>query len=153
MSVSEPEFYAANRHDLVAFGAGVLVFLASFLPWYGEKFNGTLAESGVNGTTDAWHGLAGIGLILLLLSLVVTAAEPFVRDGRPVLPVGIAAAALACVGAVLVVIRSLDLPSANVPGATVALRWGGWTLLVLVVVQAMISVLRVVHAGDAKPTG
>jgi hypothetical protein len=148
MSVFDPEPRSASRHDLIAVGAGIAVFIASFLPWYGVTFQGALAESGVNGTTDAWHGLAGIGLILLLFSLVVTAAEPFVGEDMSGLSVAIAAAVLACVGALFVLIRSLDLPSIDVPGASVGLRWGGWILLVLVVVQAIISVLRVVHHGD-----
>lgn len=148
MAFDEPEHRPADRHDLIAVGAGILVFLASFLPWYGVKFDGSLAETGVNGTTDAWHGLAGIGVILLLFSLVVTAAEPFGGEEMPRLPLRIAAAALACVGALFVVIRSFDLPNSSVPGANVGLRWGGWVLLVLVVIQALISVLRVVHSGD-----
>jgi hypothetical protein len=150
MAFDEPEHRPTDRHDLIAVGAGILVFVASFLPWYGVKFEGSVAESGVNGTVDAWHGLAGVGLILLLFSLVVTAAEPFGGEEMPRLPVRIAAAVLACAGALFVVIRSFDLPGSDVPGASVGLRWGGWILVVLVVAQALISALRVVHSGDGE---
>jgi hypothetical protein len=149
MSLPESESYSVARHDVIALLSGLLVFVASFLPWYSVTFGGGPAETGVTGTVNAWHGLAGIGLILLLFSLVVTAAEPYFGDDRSTpLPASIAASVLACVGALFVVIRSLDLPSVAVPGASVGLRWGGWVLIVLVVVQALISVLRVVHAGD-----
>jgi hypothetical protein len=149
MSIFEPETNSMGRHDLIALVSGLVVFLASFLPWYGVTFNGGPAETGVTGTVNAWHGLAGVGLLLLLFSLVVSAGEPyFSREGSSTLPVAIGAAVLACVGALLVIIRSLALPSINVPGTSVALRWGGWILLVLVILQATISVLRVVHSGD-----
>lgn len=148
MAVDEPAPGSATRHDAVAFGCGLLVFIASFLPWYQVSLGGGPAESGVTGTYNAWHGLAGVGLILLLFSLVVAAAEPFAGDAFPPLPIRLLAAALACAGAALVVVRSLKLPNVDVPGAEVSLRWGGWVLIVLVILQAMISILRVVHAGD-----
>jgi hypothetical protein len=145
----DPEMPASmSRHDLVAVGTGVLVFIVSFLPWYGVKFDGGLAESGVNGAVDAWHGLAGIGVILLLFSAVATAAEPMLGEDRPRWLGPVIAALLACLGAVFVLIKSFSLPTPLVPGATTHLEWGGWILLVLVVVQALVSVLRAVHAGD-----
>lgn len=153
MTFYDPEVPAGmSRHDLVAVGLGVLVFIASFLPWYGVKFDGGLAESGVNGSVDAWHGLAGIGVILLLFSAVATAAEPMLGEDRPVRLGPVIAALLACVGAAFVLIKSLSLPTPLVPGATVGLQWGGWILLVLVVLEALVSLLRVVHAGD-RPSG
>ncbi|MGN6475013.1 MAG: hypothetical protein ACTHK4_15380 [Mycobacteriales bacterium] len=150
MGVDEPAQGSATRHDGIAFGCGLLVFIASFLPWYQVTLAGGPAESGVTGTYNAWHGLAGLGLILLLFSLVVAAAEPFAGDVFPPLPIRLLTAALACVGAALVILRSLNLPSVDIPGAQVGLRWGGWVLIVLVVLQAMISILRVVHAGDVS---
>lgn len=150
MAVDEPAPGSAARHDGAAFGCGLLVFVASFLPWYQVTLAGGPAESGVTGTYDAWHGIAGVGLILLLFSLVVIAAEPFAGDGFPPLLARLLSALLACVGAALVVARSLKLPGVDIPGAAVGLRWGGWVLVVLVVLQAMLSVLRVVHAGEVK---
>ncbi|HVW81337.1 MAG TPA: DUF5336 domain-containing protein [Mycobacteriales bacterium] len=151
MTVYDPEVPAAmSRHDLVAVGAGVLVFIASFLPWYGVTFHGGLAEAGVNGSVDAWHGLAGVGVILLLFSAVATAAEPLLGEDRPTWLGPIVAALLACLGAAFVLVKSFSLPAPLVPGATTHLEWGGWILIVLVVVEALVSVLRVVHAGDAK---
>ncbi|HWA67089.1 MAG TPA: DUF5336 domain-containing protein [Mycobacteriales bacterium] len=149
MTDYDPEMSAPmSRHDLVAVGAGVLVFIASFLPWYGVKFDGGLAESGVNGSVDAWHGLAGVGVILLLFSAVATAAEPMLGEERPRWLGPIVAAVLACLGAAFVLLKSFSLPTPLVAGATTHLEWGGWILVVLVVIEALVSVLRVVHAGD-----
>jgi hypothetical protein len=149
MAEWEQESATLSRHDLAMVGVGVLVFIASFLPWYGVTFSGGNAETGVTGSVDAWHGLAGLGVILLLFGAVAAAAEPMVlgEDWPPRL-VPVVSALLACLGAAFVVIKSLSLPTSDVPGASIGLRWGGWILLVLVVVEALISVLRVVHAGD-----
>jgi hypothetical protein len=156
--MSTPDFKALPRHDQIALGSGVLVFIASFLPWYGLKVDGDSplrALGAHNSTTDAWHGLAAFGLILLLLSLAVTAAQLFVRENLPELPVSypIVAAGLACLGALFVLIKSFDLPSIGGAGASVGLRWGGWILIILSIVQAVISVLRAVHDANAKPAG
>jgi hypothetical protein len=155
MSSSAPDFTATTRHDQLLLGCGVLVFIASFLPWYGVKFNDFGGFTGASSTTDAWHGLAAFGLILLLASLIVTAAERFAKDSLPEAPVSYAAvsAGLACVGAACVIIKSFDLPSGGGPGFSVGLRWGGWLLLILVVAQAVLSVLKIVHANDGAPAG
>ncbi|HVT65512.1 MAG TPA: hypothetical protein VHD81_10175 [Mycobacteriales bacterium] len=145
MSLSAPDFRALPRHDQVALGVGVLVFLASFLPWYGVTI------LGVSTSYTAWHaGLTAFGLILLLLATATTAAELFAKDALPELPVGnqVVEAGLAGVGALLVVIKSLDLPSGSGLGVDVGLRWGGWILILATVAQAGISVLRAVHAND-----
>jgi hypothetical protein len=146
MSIPDPVTDPVPRHDLVVLGCGLLVFVASFLPWYSVTFAGGNAEAGLTGTYNAWHGLEGIGVLLLLFSVVVAAAEPFVGDGVPALPVRIVATVVAVAGAALVVTRSFDLPSVGIPGASSDLRWGGWVLIVLAIVQAGVSALRMVHA-------
>lgn len=150
MSLAEPDAYSVPRHDVVALAAGLLVFVASFLPWYGVTFEGP-AETGLTGTFNAWHGLAGVGLILLLSSMVVTAAEPvFAGEDARKLPLSIVASVMACAGALLVIVKSFSLPDPGVPDAEVGLRWGGWLLMALVAVQALVSVLRVVHARGGR---
>lgn len=153
MSADPSRHHTGPRHDAAVFVGGLLVFIASFLPWYRVTVQGGPAESGVTGSVNAWHGLAGIGLIVLLVSVVVTAAEPFIGEDLPPLVLPLVAAVVACAGAALVVIRSLSLPGAGIPAATTRLSWGGWTLIVLVILQAMLSVLRAVHANDPRPEG
>jgi hypothetical protein len=126
---------------------GLLVFLASFLPWYG------VTGFGVTSSYTGWHaGLSALGLILLLLATGVTAAELFARDSLPQLPFAypLVEAGLAGVGAVLVVVKSLDLPADSALG-DVALRWGGWILVLVTIGQAGITALRAVHANDGVP--
>ncbi|HVT22858.1 MAG TPA: hypothetical protein VHE57_15875 [Mycobacteriales bacterium] len=144
MTAEEPE-YPASRSEAALVVTGLLIFIASFLPWYGVDFDGGVAEAGVTGTHNAWRGLAAAGLLLILFSVVLTVASPLFGEDVPRRMPAVFAAVLACVGAALVVARSIDLPGLDIPGATASLRWGGWVLVVLVVVHMMISVLRVVH--------
>ena len=144
MSSSTPDFKALSRHDQIALGAGVLVFIASFLPWYGASFAGSSVS------VTAWHGLAAFGLILLLLALVLTAAELFAKDSLPELPVSypVVEAGLAGLGALFVIIKSFNLPSGGAFGVDYGLRWGGYILIILTIVQTGINVLRAMHAND-----
>jgi len=140
--------HATARHEGAVIVSGLLVFVASFLPQYGVTFAGGEAEEGVVGTFSAWHNhLAGLGVLLVMFSLVVTAIAPFLGEAAARLPGTIAAAVLACAGAALVVVKSVSLPNVDVPGTDTTLRWGGWVLLVLVILHAMVTVLRVVHSG------
>jgi hypothetical protein len=149
MSSSTPDFKALSRHDQIALGSGVLVFIASFLPWYGAS------GGGVSVSVTAWHGLAAFGLILLLLSLFVTAAELFAKDSLPELPVKypLVEAGLAGLGALFVIIKSFDLPSGGGFGVDYGLRWGGYILIILAIVQAGINVMRALHANDGGAAG
>lgn len=152
MSTSGTDFMSLVQDDRVAIGSGVLVFIASFLPWYGATF---LGESS---SVTAWHGLAAFGLVLLLLGLAALVADIYAKDSLPELPAPatypILAAALASLGALFVIIKSFDLPSGSAPGVSVGLRWGGWLLIIFVIVQAVISVLRALQgrASSAAPT-
>jgi hypothetical protein len=154
---SMPDIKSLPRNDLIVLGSGVLVFIVSlFFPWYGVKFKGaTAALDGFGGssTTNAWHGLAAFGLILLLLGLFVVAAQIFAAGALPELPVGYAmiAAGLSSLGALFVIIKSFDLPSGSAIGFSVGLRWGGWLLIILVLVQAVFSVIRALSSGEAVP--
>ncbi len=148
-----PDLLSRLHSDATVLASGLLVFIASFLPWYGVTIGGGPAEAGVTGTYNAWHGLAGAGLILVLFSLVVAAAPPFFGEELQRRPFDVAAAALACAGAVLVIIRSFDLPKIDIPGAEAKLRWGGWVLIVLLVIQALLSVMRAVRAEAAQDDG
>jgi len=144
MSSSMPDFKGLARNDQIALGSGVLVFICSFLPWYGVSL-GPLSK-----TFTAWHGLAALGLILLLLATLTTAAEVFAKDSLPELPIAhpMLEAGLAALGALFVIIKSFDLPSGGAFGFDYGLRWGGYILIVLTILQAGINILRAVHAND-----
>jgi hypothetical protein len=157
-SSSMPDLKSLPRNDLIVLGSGILVFIAGlFFPWYGVKFTGSAAAlAGIAGgsqTTNAWHGLAALGLVLLLLALLVVAAQVFAGSALPEVPVGYSfiAAGLSVLGALFVIIKSFDLPSASFPGLSVGLRWGGWVLIILVIVQAAFSVIRALASGESVP--
>jgi hypothetical protein len=144
----ESERPSRSRHDVALIVTGVLVFIAAFQPWYGVSFSGGEAEAGVTGTFNAWHGRAGAGVLLVLFSLVAAAGAPFFGEDTSPRPLAIVTSLLAVAGAALFLQQSFALPDSDIEGVSVSLRWGGWTLVVLTIVHATISVLRAVHATD-----
>jgi hypothetical protein len=145
VTFEEPEHHAAARSEMALLATGVLTFVASFFPYYSATFEGGVAEAGVTGTYSAWHGMSAVGVLLVLFSLVVMGSGPMLGEDTPARPLAIATAVLACAGAALVVVRSFNLPDLDIPGVTTSLRWGGWLLLVLVILHAALSVVRVVR--------
>ena len=149
------DFTQLGRNEQMFLGAGVLVFIASFLPWYGVSYNLSFAGVHTSGSSsiNAWHSYATLGLLLILAATVVAAVMLLAADSLPELPVSwnVVVAGLSVVGAALVVIRSLNLPSASGPGASVGLRWGGWVLIVVCVAHAVLAVLRMREAGESMP--
>jgi hypothetical protein len=159
-SPSMPDFKSMPRNDQILLGSGLLVFIVSlFFPYYGGKLKGEAAAaahqfgSQTSSSTNAWHGLAAFGLILLLLALIVSAAQTFAKASLPEIPVSynVVASGLALLGALFVIIKSFDLPSGGGSDFSYGLRWGGWLLLILVIVQAVFTVLRFRESGDALP--
>jgi hypothetical protein len=138
----ESERPSRSRFDVALIVTGVLVFIAAFLPWYGVSFSGGEAEAGVTGTFNAWHGRAGAGVLLVLFSLVAAAGTPFFGEDAPARPLAVITALLAIAGAALFLQQSFALPDPDIEGVSVGLRWGGWILVVLVIVHAVTSVLR-----------
>lgn len=103
--------------ELVAGAGGVLLLIATFLPWFaldsavelpGRPGGVTVRGEGVN----AWHAFAVIDVVLLagaLVAIALLAAR--LALGRPVpQPLALAASAAGAVCALLVVYRLLDPP-------------------------------------------
>src|SRR5690242_9484565 len=121
------DFRQLGRNEHLFLGVGLLVFIASFLPWYGVSYNLNFAgiKSSGSASINAWHSYATLGLLLILASTIVAAVMVLAADSLPELPVSwnVVVMGLSVVGALLVVVRSLNLPSASGPGASVGLRW------------------------------
>ena len=153
--MESPDIRQLPRNEQWFLGAGVLVFVASFLPWYGVSYNLSFAgvKSSGSASINAWHSYATLGLLLIVAATVVAAAMAFTVDSLPELPVSwnVVVTGLSVVGALLVVVRSLDLPSVSGPGASVGLRWGGWILLIACIAHAVLAVTRLRASGDAMP--
>ena len=143
------------RNEQLFLGVGVLVFIASFLPWYGVSYNLNFAgiKSSGSASINAWHSYATLGLLLIMASTIVAAAMAFAKSSLPEISVSwnVVVLGTSVVGALLVVIRSLDLPSASGPGASVGLRWGGWLLLIACIAHAVLAVMRMRAAGESMP--
>jgi hypothetical protein len=153
-SSSMPDFKSLPRNDLIVLVSGVLVFIVSlFFPYYGASIKETVPGFSGSTSTNAWHGLAAFGLILLLLALILVAVQVFAAGSLPDVPLGYAmiAAGLAVLGALCVIIKSFDLPSGSGFGVSYGLRWGGWLLMILVIVQAVFSILRALSSDEGVP--
>ena len=153
--MASPDLRQLPRNEQLFLGAGALVFMASFLPWYGVSYNFNFAgvKSSGSASINAWHSYATLGLLLILAATIVAAVMAFAAGSLPEIPMSwnVVVMGLSVVGALLVVIRSLDLPSASGPGASVGLRWGGWILLIACVAHAVLAVLRMRAAGESMP--
>ena len=153
--MESPDIRQLPRNEQWFLGAGVLVFVASFLPWYGVSYNFNFAgvKSSGSASINAWHSYATLGLLLILAATVIAAVMALARDALPEIPMSwnVVVTGLSVLGALLVVIRSLNLPSASGPGASVGLRWGGWILLIACIAHAVLAVLRMRAAGEEMP--
>ena|SRR5437763_2738502 len=153
--MASPDVRQLPRSDQYYLASGVLVFIASFLPWYGVSYSFKFAGVNSSGSAsiNAWHSYATLGLLLMLAATVVTAVMLLSSASLPTLPVSwnFVATTASMVGALLVLIRSLNLPSASGPGGSVGLRWGGWLLLVFSVANALLALWRLRDSGEAMP--
>jgi hypothetical protein len=161
-SSSMPDLKSLPPYDLVVLGSGVLAFIASFFPYYGASVSGSLAGVGNFGSSSssvtAWHSYSTLGLLLVLIGTIGAGAAIFARDSLPSLPVDArwAAAGLCVLGAFLYLIRLFTLPSrhANL-GAGISVsegvKWGGYFLLVIVLVNAAAAVMSALSSDAPVP--
>jgi len=153
--MAQTDVRALPRNDQVFLGLGLLILIASFLPWYGASYSASFAGQSISGSAseNAWHSYAALGLLLMLAATVLVAVEVLTDATMPALRVSwnVVVVVLDVVGAVLIIIRSLDLPSASAPGFSVGLRWGGWILIIAAVAQVVFAALRFRASGEPMP--
>ncbi|HEX3899596.1 MAG TPA: hypothetical protein VHW74_10520 [Mycobacteriales bacterium] len=152
MSSSTPDFKALSRNDQVFLGAGVVALIFSFIDFAHVTASGV---SGSGPSESAWHGVGILAALLLLLGVLVAAANVFAPDALSALPVParLASTGLTVLALLFFVIRWLTLPSDNFFGTHVGftLAWGGYVLLVLTVVTAAFGFLGMKENGVAIP--
>lgn len=139
-----------NSLDWVIMGAGVLIFIFSFVSYYTFSYGGlTVSES-------AWHGFFGwFAMLLALIGSAAVAMEIFAPQVKLPWPnrlVGLAAYAVAtlCVVLALFVIPGylgIDVPSGVDEGHGV----GYWISLILIIAGTVISLMRVQQTGTKLP--
>ena len=142
-----------STNDKVFLGAGILVFIASFFPYWGVSVDGAGAFPGGSESTTAWHSYATLALLLLLASLLLGAVVIFSRTTLPDISISwnVIVLGLAALGALLLIIRSFTLESGDSAGFSYGLRWGAYVLMILALVQTVFAFLRTKDAGDAMP--
>jgi hypothetical protein len=144
-------------NDRFIVGGGVLVFLASFFPWYGGSFSG--AGSSFSSSVRGWSagGLAVLGILLcvaaaafVVLTIMGTLKDVTLPTGPALLVAGASG-----LGAVFFLLRWITLPSGGVSGLAGSYHYGPRIGLFLAlggaVVQAAFAVLSFRTSGETIP--
>jgi hypothetical protein len=108
--------------DLVAGGAGVVLFLSLFLNWYNVSVKAVLGSA--SASVSGWQALSFIDILLFIVAIIAVGvavarmANAFPR-GLPVSP-GLLVLGAGILATLLVLFRIIDIPGAgdvpNVPG-------------------------------------
>jgi hypothetical protein len=114
-----------TKAEWIGLGAGLLAFIASFLPWYSISGTGILGT--ISYSLNAWNlGFAAWFPVLLLvagagllLAQQVGANVPVIRPGWPLVLLGIAALSL-----IIILIRWLTLPGGSDGIAQTGISYG-----------------------------
>jgi hypothetical protein len=140
------DFKSINRNDQGVMIAGIVAFIASFLPYVG------VSAGPFNVTRNAWHGYAVLGLLLLFAAAILIAAVTFAASNMPKLPAGVhvIAAALAAIGTLLVIIRAFTY-SSGVSGIDINPRWGAYVLFIAGIAETVFAVLGMRESGEQIP--
>jgi hypothetical protein len=140
-----------GTNDLVVMGAGVLMFVDSFLPWYGVsvKGYGSASSSGWNSGFGAWFSI-----ILVLAVAGLAAARVFGGRSMPAVANGqfswtLITAVVSVIAAIIILLRWVTYPSAT--GVDAGAKFGTYLGLIIAIVQAVFGYLSIVAAGEKLP--
>ncbi|HEY3529275.1 MAG TPA: hypothetical protein VGK78_09000 [Nocardioides sp.] len=152
-SEAKKTLQSANRYDLGIMAAGVVAFLAGFMPFYTISVN--VGGFGGSGSWSAWHGFFGWFAVLVALGgAVVVALSLFNVVSLPAPTHQIAAGAFGL--ALLCLILALfvnPLPSCGgVPGCDTGHGFGYWLALLVVLAGTGLAVIRVRESTAMRPT-
>jgi hypothetical protein len=139
------------RTDQAVLGLGVIALIVSFFPYYGASVNG--AGIHASASVNAWNGWALIGILLVFAATAIVAVQVMSPQTLPRMQVSwtFIAAAASVLGLVCVFLRSVTLPSGNGFGVDYGVRFGGWLLIAVCVLHAVVSVMRLRDSGEAMP--
>jgi hypothetical protein len=139
----------AHKFDLGIMAAGLIAFLAGFMPFY------TLSAFGVSGSWSAWHGFFGwFGVLCALAGAVIVALTLLANVDLPV-PVHQAAVAAFGLAAICLVLALFvnPIPSCGgIGGCSSGHGFGYWLALILVLVGLALSVLRMRESTTTRTT-
>jgi hypothetical protein len=140
-----------GTNDLVVMGAGVLMFIDSFLPWFGASF------AGFSSTASGWSSGFGAWFSILLVVAVagVTAARVFGGRAMPAVGGGAVSwnfitAAVSALAAIIILLRWVTFPSGS-HGVSAGGKFGIYIGLIVAIVQAVYGYLSIMGAGEKLP--
>ena len=144
----------AHKFDLGIMAAGILAFLAGFMPFY--KYSVSVAGfGGGSGSWNAWHGFFGwFGVLCALAGAVVVALTLFSKVALP-MPVYQLAAAAFGVAAVCLILALFVNPLPSCGGFSGCDRghgFGYWVALILALAGLALSVLRMRESTSTTST-
>ncbi len=146
-----------GNNDLAVMGAGALMFINSFLPWYGVTFHGAAGFAGGSASVSAWHFVGAWFPMLLVVAVGgVTAARVFGGRALPTVANGAVGwgfitAAVSLIAAIIILLRWVTYPSASGPGFSAGAKFGTYVGLILAIVQTVFGYLNLVTAGEKLP--
>jgi hypothetical protein len=143
-----PGVQEINRNDLGVMGAGVLAFIASFLPYWGVSVKSSVPGFSGSSSVSAWHSYATLGLLLIFAAAILIAVKTFAS--LPTMPVGIhvLAAVLAALGTLLVIIRAFTINNVNLPGLSSGVKWGAYILFIAGIAEVVFALLGMRESGE-----
>jgi hypothetical protein len=143
-----------NNNDLGVMAAGAAALVFSFLPFWGYKVN-VKGFGGGSASITAWHSWGTLGILLLIIAAGIVAARVFGGVTLPEAPIGwhVIVAALAVLGALLVILRGLTYGDGGVGslGGSISagVRWGGYLLFIAAIVESVFAVMAVRESGES----
>jgi hypothetical protein len=149
---------SVNQLDWGILGAGVLIFIFSFVSYYSYSGKGGLSDYSV--TDNAWNGFFGwFAMLLALIGSAVIALELFMPHMKLPFPnrlVGLACYAVATLSVLLALLVVPDYGGGG-PGYDSAVdeghSFGYWVSLILIIVGLVLSFLRFQQTGGQLPVG
>jgi hypothetical protein len=146
-----------GTNDLAIMISGVVMFIVSFLPWYGVSFHGVAGISGGSASVSGWHFVGAWFPVLLVIAVAgFVAARVFGNVALPSIANGavgwgFVTAAVSLIAAIIILLRWLTYPSAGVTGFSAGAKFGTYLGLIVAIVQTVFGYLNIVHAGERLP--
>jgi hypothetical protein len=135
-------FQGAHKFDLGIIAAGVIAFLASFMPFYSASVGA--AGFHVSASVSAWHGFFGWFGILCCLAGAVVATLALLDVALP-MPVGVTVLGAFALGTLCLVLALFVFPGggcSGVPGCDTGHGFGYWLALLVGLAGTGLAFLR-----------
>jgi hypothetical protein len=143
-----------QRNDLAVMAAGAAALVFSFLPYWGVSYK-IQGVGGASASVNAWHGVALLGVLLLVAAASIVAARVFGGATLPTLPVGwnLLVAGLAALGTVILIIRGFTYGNNGFSGfgssVSSGVKWGGYLLFIAAIVETAFAIMAFRESGES----